>query len=118
MGKHYRYISNLLNRNGKAFHRYEFFYIMKCVESIDKAHDALNREFSFTLMKTTALLVSVSSNYSRHIIILSITCWVDNKTWSFFLWDLFDSTDFFLRIVLFCYAADRAHSAGIIFIYS
>ena len=111
---YYRHISNRLNRDQKEFNkRDELFYIMKCWKSIEKAHDALNNGFSFTLMTATCFsFIELLASY--HNVIDNLL--LDKKIWSFFLWDLFDSTDFFLRLVLVCYMADRAHSAGIIFI--
>jgi len=106
---YYRYISNLLNRDGKAFHRYELFYVMKCWKIIEKAHDALNKGFSFTLM-TASCFSFIQVLTSSHNVIEDLL--LDNKNFAFFFWDLFDTTDYFLRFVLVCFTADRAHAAG------
>lgn len=53
IASYYRYISNRLNRDEKAFKKDELFYIMKCVKSIERAQDTLNKGFSFTLMIAT-----------------------------------------------------------------
>lgn len=111
IASYYRHIATLLAEQegvGKNdCQQHQLNHILKYLKTIEQANNVLYDGFSFTLMTTSVLSVSitlVSSYYAIEDFLAS--------NFQFAIWNVLEMIDCFLRFFFICYSVDQVYSSG------
>ena len=115
IASYYRHIAALLEHQEVVSktndHQHQLNYILKYLKTIEQANNALYNGFSFTLMSTSILSVSITLVSSYYVIEKFLA-----SNFQFLIWDVLEMIDFFLRFFCICYSVDQVYSSGTVYI--
>jgi len=113
IASYYRHIETLLEEQEVLSktndHQHQLNHILKYLKTIEQANNALYNGFSFTLMSTSILSVSITLVSSYYV----IEYFLASSNFQFLVWDVLEIIDFFLRFFCICYSVDQVYSSGI-----